>query len=149
MLTQIVDAYLCRRTIMKHTFALRVFLFAIFFCSAGLTLAQSEPYRAKVDADGVQRVEMVAGDYYFKPSHVIVKANTPVELSIRRESGKPHNFVLKEPAAGLNVVQELSKDFQKITFNATIPGSYNFSCSKKLLFFESHQERGMQAFWKS
>ena len=129
---------------MKHAFALRVFLFAIFFFAAGLTLAQSEPYRAKVDADGVQRVEMVAGDYYFNPDHVIVKANTPVELSIRRESGKPHNVLLKQPAAGLNIEQELSKDFQKITFNATMPGSYNFSCGKKLLFFESHKERGMQ-----
>ena len=129
---------------MKHAFALRVFLFATFCFSSGLTLAQSEPYRAKVDADGVQRVEMIAGDYYFNPGHVIVKANTPVELSIRRESGKPHNFVLKEPAAGLNVEQELSKDFQKIAFNAMMPGSYNFSCSKKLLFFESHKERGIQ-----
>ena len=129
---------------MKRAFALRVFLFAIFFFAAGLTLAQSQPFRAKVDADGVQRVEIVAGDYYFKPDHLIVKANTPVELSIRRESGKPHNFVLKEPAAGLNIDQELSKDFETITFNATMPGSYNFSCSKKLLYFASHKERGMQ-----
>jgi uncharacterized cupredoxin-like copper-binding protein len=129
---------------MKRVFAHWVFLFAIIFFAVDLTLAQSEPYRAQADADGVQRVEMIAGDYYFKPDHVIVKANTPVELSIRRESGKPHNFILKEPAAGLNIEQELSKDFQKITFVATMPGSYNFSCSKKLLFFESHKERGMQ-----
>jgi plastocyanin len=120
-----------------------VFLFAFFSLAADLTLAQSEPYRAKVDADGVQRVEMIGGDYFFKPSHIIVKANTPVELSIRRETAKPHNFVLTEPKAGLNIEQELSKDFEKITFNATMPGRYNFFCGKKLLFLESHQERGM------
>ena len=128
---------------MKRIFTPWVFLLAFFFLGADLTMAQSEPYRAKVDADGVQRVEMIGGDYYFKPNHIIVKANTPVELSIRRETAKPHNFVLAAPAAGLQIEQELSKDFEKISFNATTPGRYTFYCGKKLLFLESHQERGM------
>jgi plastocyanin domain-containing protein len=126
----------------KRIFTLWVVL-AFLFLAADLTVAQSEPYRAKVDADGVQRVEMVGGDYYFKPNHIIVKANTPVELSIRRETAKPHNFVLTEPEAGLTIEQELSKDFEKISFTPTTPGRYTFYCGKKLLFLESHQERGM------
>jgi len=107
--------------------------------------AQSEPYRAKADADGVQRVTMVGGDYFFKPAHIIVKVNVPVELSVRKEPGlAPHNLVLNEPAAGFAIEQDLSQDIKKITFTPKTAGKYPFYCSNKLLFFKSHRERGME-----
>lgn len=50
-------------------------------------------YRATIDADGIQRVEVLAGSYYFDPNYIIVKVNVPVELKIRKESGiTPHNI---------------------------------------------------------
>ena len=34
----------------------------------------------------------IAGSYFFKPNHIIVKANVPVELTADRESGiTPHD----------------------------------------------------------
>ena len=55
-----------------------------------------EPYRATLDKDGIQRVQILGGDYFFKPKHIIVKARVPVQLSVRVEPGiKPHDIVIK------------------------------------------------------
>ena len=35
----------------------------------------------------MQRVRVVAGSYFFKPNHIVVKANVPVELLASREAG--------------------------------------------------------------
>jgi len=107
--------------------------------------AQSEPYQAKVDSDGVQRVTIVGGDYFFKPDRIIVKVNVPVELSVRKEPGfAPHNLVLNEPAAGFAIEQDLSQEIKKIAFTPRTAGKYPFYCSNKLLFLKSHRERGME-----
>jgi len=99
---------------------------------------------AQIDKDGIQRVEMVGGEYYFDPNHVVVKVNVPVELKIRKPCGiTPHDFVLKAPEAGLDVKVSLSKEPAVVTFTAIKAGVYPFECSKKLLFFQSHKERGM------
>jgi len=100
---------------------------------------------ASIGADGVQRVEMVGGSYFFDPNDVIVKVNVPVEIKIRMESGIiPHDFILKAPEAGMDVKVELRKEPQTIRFTPTKVGEYPFYCDKKLLFFESHREKGMK-----
>jgi plastocyanin len=100
---------------------------------------------ASIGADGVQRVEMVGGSYFFDPNYVIVKVNVPVEIKIRMESGIiPHNFVLKAPEAGMDVRVELRKEPQTIRFTPAKVGEYSFYCDKKFLFFESHREKGMK-----
>ena len=54
---------------------------------------QKEVYVAKVDPDGVQRVRLEGGGYFFKPNHIVVKVNVPVELLASREAGVvPHNL---------------------------------------------------------
>jgi plastocyanin len=104
---------------------------------------------ASIGADGVQRVEVVGGSYFFNPNYIIVKVNVPVEMKIRKESGMvPHNFVLKAPEAGMDVTVELGKDPQTIRFTPTKVGEYPFYCDKKLLFFESHREKGMKGILK-
>jgi len=106
---------------------------------------QKEVYVAKVDPDGVQRVRIVSGGYFFKPYHIIVKVNVPVELSASREAGiVPHNLVIKAPEAGVAVEEDLATDIKKIAFTATMAGKYPLYCSNKLLFFASHRERGME-----
>jgi plastocyanin len=106
---------------------------------------QKEVHVAKVDPDGVQRVRVIGGDYFFKPNHIIVKGNVPVELLASRESGlTPHNFVMKAPHAGVTVEEDLATDAKKITFTPTAAGKYSFYCSNRLLFFASHRERGME-----
>jgi len=100
---------------------------------------------ATIDKDGVQRVEIVGGGYFFNPNHIIVKVNVPVELKVRKEGGiVPHDIVMKAYEAGIDFSVSLSKETQVVRFTPTKTGSYPFYCSKKLLFFESHREKGME-----
>ena len=100
---------------------------------------------ATIDADGVQRVRIVGGSYFFKPGHIVVKVNVPVELTASREAGlTPHNFLIKAPEAGIDVEADLGTEPKKITFKATAVGKYPFYCGKKLPFMASHRERGME-----
>ena len=110
-----------------------------------LALAQDARRRSKPDVDGVQRVRLVAGSYFFKPNHIIVKANVPVELIASRESGiTPHDLVIRAEEAGINVKEDLGTDPKKIAFTATKPGKYPIYCSKKLPFMAGHREKGME-----
>jgi plastocyanin domain-containing protein len=103
-----------------------------------------EKQAAKLDKDGVQRVKVTGGSYYFKPGHIVVKANVPVELLASRESGMtPHNLVIKAPEAGIAVEAELATEPKKITFTPKKPGKYEFYCAKKPPLLASHRERGM------
>lgn len=104
-----------------------------------------EVYVAKVDPDGVQRVRLEGGGYFFKPNQIVVKVNVPVELLASREAGiVPHDLVIKAPEAGIAVEEELAAEPKKIAFTPTAVGKYPFYCGKKLLFFASHRERGME-----
>ncbi len=99
---------------------------------------------AEIGADGVQRVEVIGGSYYFDPNVIVVKVNVPVELRVRKESGiTPHNMVLKAPEAGINFSVSLSTTPKSITFTPTKTGKYPFECTHKLLFFKSHKDHGM------
>jgi plastocyanin domain-containing protein len=101
---------------------------------------------AKADQDGVQRVRVVAGGYFFKPNHIIVKVNRPVELTASREAGMvPHDLVIRAEDAGINVEQDLATEPRKITFTPRKVGKYVIYCSKKPPFGgASHRERGME-----
>jgi plastocyanin len=115
---------------------------------AGTALAEDKHvekrFVATIDKDGYQRVEMTAGEYYFDPAVVVVKVNVPVEFTIRKTGGiTPHNLVMKAPEADLDFSIDISSEPKKVSFMATKIGSYPFECSKKLLFFKSHKERGM------
>lgn len=122
--------------------------FALLLClAAGTAVAQGEKEKlvATVDADGVQRVRILGGSYFFKPGHIVVKVNVPVELLASRESGiTPHNLVIKAPEAGISVEEDLGTDPKKVTFKPTAVGKYPIYCSKKLPFMAGHRERGME-----
>ncbi|HTJ55251.1 MAG TPA: quinol oxidase [Nitrosospira sp.] len=116
-------------------------------CVAGKLGAQPDdkPYRAVMDADGVQQVNILAGDYFFRPSHIIVQVNVPVRFVVRVERGiVPHRLVLKAPEANVSIDEDLSWESQTFTFTPSAPGRYAFYCPKKLLFFKSHREHGME-----
>jgi plastocyanin domain-containing protein len=106
---------------------------------------EKKVYKAEMDEDGVQRIEMIGGDYYFEPNHIVVKINTAVELSVRKEPGVvPHNIVISAPDAGMEVREKLSTDLKVILFTPTKTGIYPFVCDRKFLFFKSHDEKGMK-----
>jgi plastocyanin domain-containing protein len=125
----------------------RVVAAMIVTCLWLAAAAQGEQaaYRATIGGDGIQRVEMIGGEFFFNPSHVIVKVNVPVELRIRKEpSMVPHRIVLKAPEAGIDIYESLSAEPKTITFTPKKTGKYPFYCDHKLLFFKDHRERGME-----
>ena len=120
-------------------------LFVLSLLAASLAWAAEKEFTAKVDPDGVQRVEMVGGSYFFEPDRIMVKVNVPVELKIRKESGfTPHDIVLKAPEAGIDIEVDLGSDSKTVTFTPTKVGEYPFYCDKKLPFAKSHRDRGME-----
>ncbi len=122
-------------------------LAAVLFMTVVAAKADDIPFVASLGSDGVQRAALVGGDYYFRPSHIVVKVNRPVELSVRKEGWLvPHDFVIDAPDAGIRVHQELSSDPVSITFTPTRTGAYPFYCDKKLIFMKSHREQGMSGF---
>ena len=117
----------------------------LFIFSPIISLSQKKQFIATVDKDGVQRIEVLAGEYFFDPNYIIVKANVPVEIKIKKEpSLVPHTFVMKTPDAGMDIHESLSSEPKIIKFTPTKTGKYPFYCDKKLLFFESHREKGME-----
>lgn len=122
-------------------------LFILAFTS--LAMAETAPFLATIDEDGVQRVEIMGGGYFYKPDHITVKVNVPVELKVRKEGGIiPHDFVIDAPDAGINVKESLSSETKVIRFTPTKVGTYPFYCSKKPPFFKSHRDKGMEGVLK-
>jgi plastocyanin domain-containing protein len=100
---------------------------------------------AAADADSVQRVSVFGGSYYFEPSRIVVRANLPVELTLRKEGWLlPHEFILSAPEAGIDVAESLSTEPRVVRFTPTHAGIYPFYCGKKFLFFSSHRDNGME-----
>lgn len=120
-------------------------LFLLVLFTLGSAFAQDPASPVKPDPDGVQRVRIMSGSYFFKPDRMVVKANMPVELLVSRESGiTPHNFVLRAEEAGVTIEEDLGTEPKKIAFTAKKPGKYPFYCSKKLPFVAGHREKGME-----
>jgi plastocyanin len=115
--------------------------------AAGTALALADatvPTRVPVDADGVQRVTIVGGSYFFRPALVIVRADVPVELTVSAEPGVvPHSFEIDAPQAGIAVHTELTTTPRTLRFTPTQPGRFAYYCTHRLLFLRSHRERGM------
>jgi len=117
---------------------------ALIAIAAAGPLAAQQPPKAPNTGD-VQVVDLIGGGYFFKPDRVTVKANVPVEFRVKKEAGMvPHDFVIEAPEAGVQVSEKLGDAIKTVRVTFTKPGTYTFYCSKKLLFFESHQEKGMK-----
>ena len=102
-------------------------------------------YRAKVNAEGLQVVEIVGGSYFFDPNRITVRVNLPVELRVRKEGGiVPHDLTIDAPEAGVQITEKLSTDPKSIKLTFTKTGEYVFYCGKKPPFLKSHRERGMK-----
>ncbi len=129
------------RTLPQLIFVLLLAISPLHVPSAEAT----EIYRAMPGKDGVQRVQVLGGGYFFRPGHIIVKVNVPVELTLSREVGiVPHNLAIQAPAANVVIDEDLEVTPKTVTFTPTLPGRYAFYCDKQLLFLPSHREKGME-----
>jgi plastocyanin domain-containing protein len=102
-------------------------------------------FTALTGPDGIQKVSITGGEYFFEPNHIIVKINVPVELSVKKNAGfVPHNISMNSPEAGMKFEESLSSDATPVRFTPSKTGSYPFLCSKKPPFMKSHADRGMK-----
>lgn len=99
-----------------------------------------------VDNDGVQRISITVDSYSYTPNHLQVEVGKPVELILNSVTMiTPHNFVVKEPAASLMIDGDVpAGKTEIIRFTPTQRGLFTFYCDKKLLFFKSHRDKGME-----
>ncbi len=129
----------------KHLNYLLVIVGLFSLCLTGSANAQKKVFHATTSTDGVQRIHILAGDYFYDPDHINVKANVPVEITIKKDSRiAPHNITIEAPEAGIEVSESLRTKPKVLRFTPTKPGKYAFYCTKKLLFFKSHREKGME-----
>jgi len=96
--------------------------------------------------DVVRVISVKMGDYRFQPDTIEVHAGEPVRLELTDTDGlTPHNFTLKGDAGKLDIdIDVAAGTTQVVEFTAPVAGSYPFFCNKKLLFMQSHRDRGMQ-----
>lgn len=124
------------------------FMLCLIFAAAAFAeeaVKEKKVFKAVIDKDGVQRVEIIGGEYFFEPNHIIVKVNVPVELKAMKKPGiVPHDIAIEAPDAGINFKENISKEPKVFKFTPKKTGKYPIYCSKKLLFFKSHRERGME-----
>ncbi len=105
----------------------------------------AEPVVVEVSPDGVQRAQIIVDSYSYKPDHLIVTANVPVELILKSVTLIiPHTFVIEAKEAGLEIHEDIpSGKSTAVRFTPTQVGKFKFFCDKKLLFLKSHEARGM------
>lgn len=115
-----------------------------WYSSLGFT-QDSTPVVAKMSEDGVQRAEIIVDSYSFKPNHIIVEVNKPVEITLKSVTMViPHNFTISHPESGMNIDQNISHGEDVIVkFTPTKTGSFDFYCNKKGIF-GSHRKKGME-----
>ena len=106
----------------------------------------SPPIVIPVAEDGVQRATVTLDSYSYTPSHLIVEAGKPVELTlISVTTIIPHNFIIKSPTGNLSVEQDVSAGKTvTIRFTPTQPGTFPIYCDKRLWPLPSHRDKGME-----
>ncbi len=127
---------------MKKSLVFSLGILLLAGCAAKTPQPSAE---AVTGPDGVQRLEVLAGNYFFDPPRLIVRAGQPVELTVVRQSlFVPHTFVLSIPADGIDIHDTISRKGTVIRFTPASVGEHLFFCDKKL--GRTHLERGMQGF---
>ena len=98
------------------------------------------------DQDGVQRIKIILGSYFYSPNEIIIQANKPVSIELENQSFLiPHNFVIDNSKMGLHHEINVSAgDTVNLQLLLTSPGRYTFYCNKQLLFFPRHDQEGME-----
>lgn len=119
----------------------RVLALAALWLPAPAAVAQE--VAAAAGGDGVQRVAIVGGSYFFRPAQIVARAGQPLELRLSVEPGLiPHRFVLEGPGGQPLADVVLGPQEQTVRLSLAA-GTYAFYCPNRLLLFPSHREHGM------
>ena len=134
-------------------FSKALFVFALCcdcIFSPDLANAEDQPSTPSTEAvlgpDGIQRVTILLDSYSYAPGHIVVQSGKPVELTLNSLTFlTPHNFVLKDPTLGVDIDETVwGGGTEVVRFTPSKPGLYTFYCDKKLPFFPSHRDQGME-----
>lgn len=131
------------QAVFHNTGRILVFSIAALLLEAAAAAPEAASDQASVDSDGVQRVALIGGSYFFRPKHIVAQADRPLEIAVSLEPGLiPHRFVLEAPDGQqlANVSLGAEAKTVRLTLKA---GDYVFYCPNQLLQFKSHRERGM------
>lgn len=133
------------RVMKKKTLLICFMVFSFVIVASAGMMDAGEKYVAKIGDDGVQKVEMVGGSYYYKPDHVVVKKGIPVEIKIVKDSLIiPHNIIIEKMDGWEDIKETITRNEKVIRFTPSDTGTYDFYCDKKLLFLKSHKDKGMK-----
>ena len=104
------------------------------------------PFTVPVGPDGVQRTTVILDSYSYEPAHLIVEKGKPVELTLKSVTTLiPHNFIIKDPAGGLSVEQDVSAGkTATVKFTPMQSGTFPIYCDKRLWPLPSHRDKGME-----
>ncbi len=127
----------------RRALALVLGFFVLGLAGHGQEAARNR-FFAVIGQDGVQRVEITGGSYYFDPNDIVVKVNVPVVLVVKKVGSTPHSIALKAPEAGIDFSVTLKNKPASISFTPTKVGTYPFWCTKRApLSSKSHKDHGM------
>lgn len=82
-------------------------------------------------------VHVLAGEYYFSPSRLIINKGDTLKITLRNVGKMPHNLVFEELNMATKTVQKGQSD--TIEFTATESGQSKFYCS-----IANHRALGME-----
>lgn len=109
----------------------------------GIGTAAAQDATATLGPDGVQRIAIVGGSYFFRPARIVARASVPLEIQLSVERGViPHRLVLEDPAGQPRVDVALDTEPRIVRLTLTA-GDYPFYCPNRLLWFPSHRDQGM------
>lgn len=108
---------------------------------------ESPPQAEDRSGAAVQKIEIVVDSYSFRPDHITVTADRPVEITLRSVTSLiPHNFTINDPDSGLDIDMDIpsGKDVT-VSFTPSEKGKFQFYCNKKGIF-GSHLKKGMKGY---
>lgn len=91
-------------------------------------------------------IEIKLGDYRYMPGNIQLVVDQPVVLHlINTDSFTPHNFTLEDSSDGLDInIDVPAGESVDVQLMPLWPGNHVFYCKNKLLFMDSHREKGME-----
>ena len=110
----------------------------------------SSPVILIAGQDGVQRIKVVLGSYFYSPNEIIIQANKPVIIELENESfWTPHNFVIGDPKMNMHHEINVSPgDTVNLQLLLVSPGRYTFTATTNSYFFLAIEKRVWRAYLK-
>ena len=98
------------------------------------------------DQDSTETIRVEMGGYRFMPHEIRLTADKPAVLRlVNTDKTIPHNFTLKIAGNNIDIDIDVSGgESAEVHLPALPAGSYSFYCGSKMVFSESHRDKGME-----